>query len=85
MKLKKPCLKGPGYGYLGHFAKEKFLEKGHNESPGPKGYWASGWMPPNANILSDEEERERKAELLEDVELARETLVDYSDKKKRNR
>lgn len=32
MKVKKPKLTGPGYGYLGHFAKDKFVAQGHNDS-----------------------------------------------------
>lgn len=32
MKVKKPKLDSAGYGYLGHFAKEKFLSQGHNGS-----------------------------------------------------
>lgn len=33
MKTKKPTMKGePNCGYLGHFAQDKYLEKGHNSN-----------------------------------------------------
>lgn len=36
MKIKKPSLKGiPNTGYLGHFAMDKYIEKGHNFSGNP--------------------------------------------------
>ena len=35
-EIKKPSLKGAsnlGYGYLGHFSKDKYIEMGHNDMP----------------------------------------------------
>ena len=31
LKIKRPSLKGPGYKHLGHFAKDKHIQRGHND------------------------------------------------------